>query len=508
MASIQDSYLSGSNIDFIEGLYARYLEDPSSIDPSWREIFDQQSREGRPIFLNGKGSALRRAEAEAVVQSPSASAQSMGLQSRVDQTIYAFRLRGHLVAQLDPLGRPRPRLDHVADYPLVNEQHFSPSELEQYVDPGGVFEEKQVRLRDLLARLRRTYCGHLGVEIMRVSDSNRRRWLLNRMEQSENQADLSLEDKRRILTKLSYAVGFENFLHTKYVGVKRFSLEGAESLVPMIDALLEKAGELDVREVVIGMAHRGRLNILANVLGKSLDQIFSEFEGPKDPSSYLNRGDVKYHLGFSADHRTRKGQPIHLSLAFNPSHLEAVDPVVEGRVRAKQDRIEDRERIKALPLLIHGDASFAGQGVVGETINFADLRGYSTGGTIHIIVNNQIGFTTDPPDEYSSLYCSAMAQILEIPILHINGDDPEACVHAIRLAMEYRQRFHSSVVLDLVCFRRYPRTQLPRGTLEKCPRRPRELGAAGRHRRGNPKAVGNLAQAGDPSKRIHSPPQA
>ena len=455
MASIQDSYLSGSNIDFIEGLYARYLEDPSSIDPSWREIFDQQSREGRPIFLNGKGSALRRAEAEAVVQSPSASAQSMGLQSRVDQTIYAFRLRGHLVAQLDPLVRPRPRLDHVADYPLVNEQHFSPSELEQYVDPGGVFEEKQVRLRDLLAWLRRTYCGHLGVEIMRVSDSNRRRWLLNRMEQSENQADLSLEDKRRILTKLSYAVGFENFLHTKYVGVKRFSLEGAESLVPMIDALLEKAGELDVREVVIGMAHRGRLNILANVLGKSLDQIFSEFEGPKDPSSYLNRGDVKYHLGFSADHRTRKGQPIHLSLAFNPSHLEAVDPVVEGRVRAKQDRIEDRERIKALPLLIHGDASFAGQGVVGETINFADLRGYSTGGTIHIIVNNQIGFTTDPPDEYSSLYCSAMAQILEIPILHINGDDPEACVHAIRLAMEYRQRFHSSVVLDLVCFRRY-----------------------------------------------------
>ena len=455
MASIQDSYLSGSNIEFIEGLYARYLDDPASVDPSWREIFDKQSGDGQPIFLNGNGVGRRQAAVAAISDRAAASAQSMDLQSRVDHTIYAFRLRGHLVAKLDPLGRPRPRLDHVADYPLVNAQHFSPTELERAVDPGGVYEERQVRLKDLVARLRRTYCDHVGVEFMRVSDSNRRRWLLKRMEQSENRAILSREERRQILTKLSYAVGFENFLHTKYVGVKRFSLEGAESLVPMIDALLEEAGDLGVHEVVIGMAHRGRLNVLANVLGKSFDQIFSEFEGPADPSSFLNRGDVKYHLGFSADHVTGKGHRIHLSLAFNPSHLEAVDPVVEGRVRAKQDRIEDLDRTRGLPLLIHGDASFPGQGVVEETLNFADLSGYSTGGTIHVIINNQVGFTTDPRDEYSALYCSAPAQLLEIPIFHVNGDDPEACVHAIRLAMEYRQRFHNSVVLDVVCFRRY-----------------------------------------------------
>src|SRR5215831_18707603 len=387
MANVQESYLSGSNIDFIEGLYARFLEDPASVDPSWRQLFEKQKREGRPIYVNGRTPAPQAAAVPSDL-----TAQRMRLQARVDQTIYAFRLRGHLVAQLDPLGRPRPRLDHIADYPLVNEEHFSPSELEQLVDPDGVFEEKQVQLRELMGRLRRTYCGHVGVEFMRVTDSNRRRWLLKRMEQCENRADLSLEDKRRILTKLSYAVGFENFLHTKYVGVKRFSLEGAESLVPMIDALLEVSGELGVHEVVIGMAHRGRLNVLANVLGKSFDQIFSEFEGPADPSSFLNRGDVKYHLGFSADHVTEKGHPIHLSLAFNPSHLEAVNPVVEGRVRVKQDRIEDAERERGLPLVIHGDGSFPGQGVVGETINFADLRGYTTGGTIHLIVNNQLGF--------------------------------------------------------------------------------------------------------------------
>jgi 2-oxoglutarate dehydrogenase E1 component len=451
MANVQESYLSGSNIDFIEGLYARFLEDPASVDPSWRQLFEKQKREGRPIYVNGRTPAPQAAAVPSDL-----TAQRMRLQARVDQTIYAFRLRGHLVAQLDPLGRPRPKLEHIADLGMVRESHFAPDELEQYVNPPeGIFEEKQVKLRDLLERLRRTYCRHIGVEFMRVPDSERRRWLLQKMERSENQTDPSLEEQRRILTKLSYAVTFESFLHTKYVGAKRFSLDGSESLIPMLDAFLDESGPLGVQEVVLGMAHRGRLNVLTNVLGKSPDQIFSEFEGPQDPSAFLNRGDVKYHLGFSADHQTRAGHRIHISLAFNPSHLEAVNPVVEGRVRAKQDRIEDADRSRGVPLLIHGDASFPGQGVVQETLNLAGLAGYSTGGTVHIIVNNQVGFTTDPAEAYSSLYCTAAAQILDIPIFHVNGDDPEACVHVMRLATQYRQKFHSDVVVDLVCFRRY-----------------------------------------------------
>ena len=451
MSNVQDSFLSGSNIDFIEGLYARFLEDPSSVDPSWRALFERYGREGRPLVTNGKtaGALLRPSAA------PPPSVEGMGLQARVDQTIYAFRLRGHLLAQLDPLGRPRPVLEHIADLGMVSSSHFSEAELEQWVDSNGVFEEKQVRLRDLLARLRRTYCDHVGVEFMHVPDSRRRRWLLNRMEHSENRIDPSPKEQRWILCKLSYAITFENFLHTKYVGAKRFSLDGGESLIPMFDSFLERAGALDVHEVVIGMAHRGRLNVLANVLGKSRSEIFSEFEGPKDPSAYLNRGDVKYHLGFSSEHLTQAGQKIHLSLAFNPSHLEAVDPVVAGRVRAKQDRAEDESRTRGVAFVIHGDASFAGQGVVAETLNLADLPDYRIGGTVHLILNNQIGFTTEPQELYSSIYCTAVARMLSIPIFHVNGDDPEACVHVMRLATEYRQTFHSDVVVDLVCFRRY-----------------------------------------------------
>ncbi len=452
MSNVQDSFLSGSNIDFIEGLYARFLEDPASVDPSWRGLFEQYGRDGRPLVTNGKAEpALLRPTAAP----PVAALHKMELQARVDQTIYAFRLRGHLVAQLDPLGRPRPSLAHIADSGLVSSSHFSDAELEEWVDPNGVFEEKQVRLRDLLSRLRRTYCHHIGVEFMHVQDSNRRRWLLSRMEHSENRLVPSVEEQRRILTKLSYAITFENFLHTKYIGAKRFSLDGGESLIPMMDAFLEDAGQLGVQEVVIGMAHRGRLNVLSNILGKSPSQIFSEFEGPKDPRAYLNRGDVKYHLGFSSDHVTQAGQKIHLSLAFNPSHLEAVNPVVTGRVRAKQDRIGDESRTRGVALLLHGDASFAGQGVIAETLNLSELAGYKIGGTVHVIINNQIGFTTDPQELESSQYCTAVAQMLDIPIFHVNGDDPEACVHVIRLATEFREVFHSDIVVDLVCFRRY-----------------------------------------------------
>jgi 2-oxoglutarate dehydrogenase E1 component len=465
----QDSFLSGANIDFIEGLYARWLENPTSVDASWRELFSQ-SGGGRPLTLdtgqtratNGHrpvpASSGNGAPAQAIlVAAPAVSAADMGLQARVDQTLYAFRLRGHLLAQLDPLGRPRPPLEHAADLAMVTDQAFSPAELEQVVDSSGVFAgEPRVRLRDLLDRLRRTYCGRIGVEFMTLLDSDRRRWLIPRMEHTENRANLSAKEQRHILEKLTVAETFESFIHTKYQGAKRFSIDGGESLIPMLDTLLDVGGELGLTEVVIGMAHRGRLNVLANILGKSPDQIFSEFNGPSDPKSYVARGDVKYHMGFSSDWTSSQGKRIHLSLAFNPSHLEFVHPVVEGRVRAKQTRLGTQDRrSQALPLVIHGDAAMAGQGVVAETLNLSRLSGYDTGGTVHLVVNNQLGYTTLPQDARSSIYCTAVAQMLDIPIFHVNGDDPEACVHVMRLATEYRQQFQSDVVVDLVCFRRY-----------------------------------------------------
>jgi 2-oxoglutarate dehydrogenase E1 component len=459
----QDSFLTGANIDFLDGLYARWLEDPNSVDASFGELFARsggvrpsgqdgnKSGNGHPVPTNG-------APVRALpVETPTVSASGMALQARVDQTLYAFRLRGHLLAQLDPLGRPRPPLEHAADLAMVTDQAFTPAELDQVVDGSGVFAgERRVRLRELLDRLRRTYCGHIGVEFMTLLDSDRRRWLIPRMEHTENRATLSEAEQRHILKKLTVAETFESFIHTKYQGAKRFSIDGGESLIPMVDTLLDVGGELGVTEVVIGMAHRGRLNVLANILGKSPDQIFSEFNGPTDPKSYVARGDVKYHMGFSSDFTTSRDKRIHLSLAFNPSHLEFVHPVVEGRVRAKQTRLGTQDRrSKALPLVLHGDASMAGQGVVAETLNLSRLRGYDTGGTVHLVVNNQLGYTTLPEDGRSSIYCTAMAQMLDIPIFHVNGDDPEACVHVMRLATEYRQQFQSDVVVDLVCFRRY-----------------------------------------------------
>ena len=495
MANPLETFLSGANIEFIEGLYARFLEDPESVDTSWRDLFAAQARQGsgKPIYVtekasftpaaapskNGKsngaglglatqtmsvsqpGAMVAREGVDAVVAArpvggDDSSQVGMGLQARVDQTVYAFRLRGHLLATLDPLGRPRPPLEHAADLGMVSASHFSAEELDQQVDAHSAVPQDRVKLRDLLEHLRRTYCGNVGVEFMTLLDSDRRRWLMPRMEHVANRVEPTVEGQRRILTELSYAEGFESFLHTKYQGVKRFSIDGGESLLPMLQTMLEEGGELGVREVVIGMAHRGRLNVLTNIMGKSLTQIFSEFNGPSDPEHYVNRGgDVKYHMGFSSDHVTSLGKKIHLSLAFNPSHLEFVDPVVEGRVRAKQERKGEAGRIAILPLLIHGDAAMAGQGVVPETLNLSRLGGYDTGGTLHIVINNQLGYTTDPEDARSSIYCTAVAQMLDIPIFHVNGDDPEACVHVMRLATQYRQLFQSDVVIDLICFRRY-----------------------------------------------------
>jgi len=463
MANPQDSFLSGANIDFIEALYARYLEDPSSVDGSWRDLFEQQRGQGHPVFGKANGREAPNGHAQngaAAVTLPvqaldAAQSRDLALQAKVDQVVHAFRLRGHLLAQLDPLGRPRPQLRHHADVGMVSNAPFTAAELEQTVHSSDVFPQAQVKVRDLLERLRRTYCGHIGVEYMTLLDSERRRWLMKRMERGENRTQFTPVETKRILTKLSYAECFESFLHTKYINAKRFSVDGGESMIPMLETLLEVGGRMGVHEVVIGMAHRGRLNVLTNILGKSPDQIFSEFDGPRDPEHYLNRGDVKYHMGFSSDFVTQAGKKIHLSLAFNPSHLEVVDPVVVGRVRAKQECGADQDTRGVLPLLIHGDAAMIGQGVVAETLNLSELPGYTTGGTLHLVINNQIGFTTEPSDSRSSLYCTALAHMLDIPIFHVNGDDPEACVHVMRLASEYRQTFQSDVVIDLVCFRRY-----------------------------------------------------
>jgi 2-oxoglutarate dehydrogenase E1 component len=461
MSNASDTYLTGSNIDFLEAQYARYLENPQSVDGTWQELFQTFGRAGRPIVTEGlslpkrNGNGLGAAVGREPLAAAGVLAEGLQLQSKVDQTVFSFRLRGHLVAELDPLGVPRPPLDHVADIGLVSRAHFSQGELLATVEPQQAFDEPRVPLKRLLDRLRRTYCEHIGVEYIHMYDSERRRWLMRRMEQSENHTDFSVEEQQRIFLALAKAESFEQTIHTKFQGQKRFSIEGAESALPMVAELLETGASLGVREVVIGMAHRGRLAMLANICGKPAEEIFSEIAGPLDPKQYLNRGDVKYHLGYSSDWTTRAGQKVHLSMAFNPSHLGVVHPVVEGRTRAKQDRVGREGRHAIVPLVIHGDAAFAGQGLVAETLNLSGISGYDTGGTVHLVVNNQIGYTTEWQQGRTPLYCTGVAEMLDIPVFHVNGDDPEACVHAMRIATEYRQRFHTDVVIDLVCFRRY-----------------------------------------------------
>ncbi|MBL8951284.1 MAG: 2-oxoglutarate dehydrogenase E1 component, partial [Myxococcaceae bacterium] len=458
MSNASETYLTGSNIDFLEAQYARYLENPQSVDGTWQELFQTFGRQGRPIVTegltlpkrngNGNGGAHPLATAGVL-------AEGLALQGKVDQAVFAFRLRGHLAAQLDPLGVPRPPLDHVADIGLVSKAHFSEAEQAVQVDPQLVFDEPRVPLKRLLERLRKTYTGKVGVEFLHMYDSERRRWLLRRMEQTENHTEFTAEEQKRIFLALAKAEAFEQTIHTKFQGQKRFSIEGAESMMPMLEELLESGAALGVREVLIGMAHRGRLAVLANICQKPPEEIFSEIAGPLDPKQYLNRGDVKYHMGYSSDWVARSGQKVHLSMAFNPSHLGVVHPVVEGRARAKQDRGGTNARHAILPLVIHGDAAFAGQGLVAETLNLSELKAYDTGGTVHLVVNNQVGYTTEAAQARSSLYCTGIAEMLDVPVFHVNGDDPEACVHVMRIVTEWRQRFHSDVVIDLVCYRKY-----------------------------------------------------
>lgn len=440
------SLLISDNASFVEALYDQYLTDPQSVGEEWREYFSH---------LTISPSAEQPAEEQTPTNgaaAPTAAVADLEQQARVLQLINAYRVRGHFDAELDPLGiapkRSHPELD-------PGYYGFTNADLGKEFSVSRLFGMPALTLRGILSTLRETYCGTVGIEYMHIQDPKQRQWIQERVEDKRHQVTLTPDMKRAILTKLYAAETFEVFLHTKFVGHKRFSLEGAESLIPLLDILIEHGAGQQIEEFVIGMPHRGRLNVLANTLGKSYEVLFSEFEGNVDPSLMMGTGDVKYHLGFSADHVTRTGKSVHLTLTANPSHLEAVNPVVEGRVRAKQDRAEDGERSRITPLLIHGNAAFAGQGVVAETLNLSRLRGYSTGGTLHIIVNNQIGFTTNPEDGYSGPYASDMAKAIQAPIFHVNGDDAEAVARVGMLALEYRQTFKRDVVIDMFCYRRY-----------------------------------------------------
>ncbi|HYZ89753.1 MAG TPA: 2-oxoglutarate dehydrogenase E1 component [Myxococcales bacterium] len=470
----------GVNQVFVEDQYERWRDNPAAVDLEWQQYFARLAGLPAPAPVqksalvptapatngnghgNGAALALReRAEgsfAGALLDLSASAPEAQRLdaeqkQEAVAELINAYRIRGHLFAHIDPLGLlepPPPELDS-ENFGLTQEDLDKPFATGDF-DVGVPV----LPLREIIARLNRTYCRTIGVEYMHGEDPRIRRWLQQRMESTGNEVQLTREEKLRILGRLTDAETLETFLHKKYIGAKRFSLEGGESLIPLMDWLIEEFGEKGGEEIVIGMAHRGRLNILANILHKDLKAIFAEFED-KDAQELMGRGDVKYHLGYSSDHVTRGGKEIHLSLAFNPSHLEWVNTVVEGRVRAKQDRDEPRdpERKKVMPVLIHGDAAFAGQGLVAETLNLANLQGYTTGGTIHVVINNQVGFTTNPEDARSTPYATDIARVLRAPVFHVCGEDPEAVVWAVQLAVDYRQTFGQDVLIDLYCYRKY-----------------------------------------------------
>jgi 2-oxoglutarate dehydrogenase E1 component len=441
----------GINSGYVAELLDRYLRNPESVDENWRSYF-QSRLSGQPGLppANGNGTTNGRAAIQ-IAERPSQTAMSLAeVQGRVSQLINAYRARGHLFARVDPL-----RLEAAAP-PQLELANFDLAEtdLDRSFSTLDIPGPKTATLRDIISRLDTTYCRSIGVEFTHVEDPEERLWLQERMESTQNRLKLGRDEQLRILTKLTDAEIFEQFIHKNYVGAKRFSLEGAESMIPLLDLVVETAGQQGVEEIVLAMAHRGRLNVLANIMNKSIREIFASFEDG-DPEKYLGSGDVKYHLGYSTDHRTALGHKVHLTLAFNPSHLEWVNPVVEGRVRAKQDRRGDRDRRRVMPLLIHGDAAFMGQGVVGETLNLAGLEGYTTGGTIHVVVNNQIGFTTVPSDARSTRYATDITRMLKVPVFHVNGEDPEAVGQVTKLAIEFRQRFSKDVVVDMYCYRRY-----------------------------------------------------
>ena len=425
------SYLSNSSGSFIDDLYLRYKQDPQSIEKSWQRFFE------------GFEFACQRFEID--------SGSLRDKEAAVMKLINAYRDRGHLVAQINPV---KERELYKAD---LNLEHFRLSEEDWDLEfeVGRQIRIGRAKLRDIVAHLNATYCASIGAEYRYIPDSRIRMWLHEQMESTANKTEFSIEEKKRILNKLAQAVGFENFLHIKYAGQKRFSLEGTEAFVPALDELFETGADLGVKEFVIGMAHRGRLNVLVNLFGKSYENMFSEFEGSFLPDHVHGDGDVKYHQGHSADIITDHGHHLHLTLKANPSHLEAVDPIVEGSVWAKGMKMFDGDFSKIVPILVHGDAAIAGQGIVYEVANLSRLEGYSTGGTIHIVINNQVGFTANDRETRSSLYCTDIAKMIESPVFHVNADDVEAVVHVTRMAIKLRQEFAIDVFIDIVGYRRY-----------------------------------------------------
>ena len=453
--SIPDELFSAGS-SYLEQLQEQYNRSPESLPAEWAEYFSHQQEQSEQTSHQVMLARMRPQISPGNNQhfddiTTLAKQGDIEYPSRAIYLIHAYRMHGHMHADLDPLGMNQrstsPELD-LAYYGL------SEADLDQLFPTGDLTSDHQLPLREIIRILEQTYCGHIGPESMHITNSARRHWIQSRLERIRSKADYDTDTRRHIFGRIMHAEEFERFLHTRYVGQKRFSLEGGESLIPMLDAMVQKAGSNGTREIIMGMAHRGRLNVLANIMDKSLSDIFSEFEGAQLQESAQGQGDVKYHMGFSSDVLT-PGGVVHLSLGFNPSHLEIITPVVLGSVRARQCRRKDKNKTEVMAVLVHGDAAFAGQGVVAESLQLSKLRGFRVGGAIHIVVNNQIGFTVNPFDARSTTYCTDIAKIVQAPILHVNGDDPEACCLAIEIAVEYRNTFHEDIVIDLVCYRRH-----------------------------------------------------
>lgn len=431
------SVISNAHPTYINTMYEQYLKDPQSVEATWRAFF-----QGFEFSQNGNGSATTSEHAPANTK-----------EFKVLSLIKAYRNRGHLLSTTNPIRERRDR------HPNLNIEDFGleAGDLDTVFLAGKECGVENATLKEIIQHLKTVYCGSIGFEYHHIQDRNKRRWIREKIESHhpDRAFDLSMEKKRRILEKLNGAQVFEQFLHTKYIGQKRFSLEGGETTIAALDGIINKAAEDKVEEIIIGMAHRGRLNILANIMGKTYEQIFNEFEGTAVPDLSFGDGDVKYHLGFSSQVQTPSKKTVHLKLTPNPSHLEAVNTVVQGFARAKADILYESDYDRILPILIHGDAAIAGQGIAYETVQMSQLKGYYTGGTLHFVINNQIGFTTDFDDARSSTYCTGVANVVQAPVFHVNGDDPEAVLFAAELAVEYRQAFNNDVFIDMVCYRKH-----------------------------------------------------
>ncbi|MFK7908266.1 MAG: 2-oxoglutarate dehydrogenase E1 component [Chitinophagales bacterium] len=440
------SYISNAHPAYIESLYKNYQQDKDSIDTDWRKFFE--GFDYAVVSANGNGSTTT--VTKPVGKTTSKTNISLLEELKVYNLIQAYRSKAHLEADTNPIRKRKDRGAHLElkDFGLTD------ADLNKTYDVSSEIGLKNASLQNIIDRLRTIYCGSIGVEFMHQTDPEAIQWFIDRFEKRTNGYDFDSSTKKHILRKLNQTVVFEQFLHTKYVGQKRFSLEGGESIIPAIDAMIQEAAATGAEEVIIGMAHRGRLNVLANILGKTYEEMFSEFEGIF-PEQTMGDGDVKYHLGYSSQMDTKSGKRVYLKLAPNPSHLEAVNPVVEGYSRAKADAIYDFDYDRLMPILIHGDAAVAGQGIVYEVAQMSELEGYYTGGTIHLVINNQIGFTTDFDDARSANYCTDVAKIIKAPVMHVNGDDVEAVVYAAKIATEYRQKFNKDIYVDMVCYRKH-----------------------------------------------------